>query len=500
MNFLKSYILINHIVTRGTVLKFRLQMFVIVMLALLCVTLSSPDQLTCSQKLAVGKNIMSSPAKSDNSNPIVMSREGVPIKSGSTYNAGEKLTVGITYPSRYEFIFQTDTGIFEDGSCDSTRSRANENNVIIQMPSSGTVKIFVAYAKKYGAVSISSSITLHLNGVVNPTQSPITINQTNIITSPTLVPSTSTSSKAAASADESSDSDLRVALLCGIILGGAGIALTVHFTLKLFYSTNSLVSSFAVYCANGSYVCAVISLALVAAWATNNSSDDTKSARGFIGTPTWTSNPFAYHVVCMVGGLFFCQINALGSWTTWTSYNSKHIAKIAHVLFQTMALVFMIFSLIAINKFKKQLEVEGLVTLHSWIGVCCATCFALNYCYGCFMGLLTLYYPTSPLHTSCSLGSHHRKLGLIALLLTALAILTGISNQLGRATCAYVDEGGAESGYSSMPDSCKIANGLGISVIIASILAVFAAIHRKPSTGKVIDFNMLPDQNIESAK
>ena len=94
------------------------------------------------------------------------------------------------------------------------------------------------------------------------------------------------------------------------------------------------------------------------------------------------------------------------------------------------------------------------------------------------------------------LRSVHQSLGLISLGLTVFCILTGIMDQLGFGGCSYVsvsNSGASSQGvyenpaahYSQLPDACKIANGLGIAVVAASIAAVLMLKHRAKVWTKV---------------
>ena len=67
--------------------------------------------------------------------------------------------------------------------------------------------------------------------------------------------------------------------------------------------------------------------------------------------------------------------------------------------------------------------------------------------------------------------------GLSSVALSAAAVLTGIDYQLGQGACYSIGYRGADSevDYSSLPQACRIANGLGVCVMLATI-SIFVAV------------------------
>jgi hypothetical protein len=67
--------------------------------------------------------------------------------------------------------------------------------------------------------------------------------------------------------------------------------------------------------------------------------------------------------------------------------------------------------------------------------------------------------------------------GLSSVALSAAAVLTGINYQLGQGACFSIGNRDAdpEVNYSSLPQACRIANGLGVCVMLATI-SMFVAV------------------------
>ena len=101
-------------------------------------------------------------------------------------------------------------------------------------------------------------------------------------------------------------------------------------------------------------------------------------------------------------------------------------------------------------------------------------------------------------------------IGLTAFGLTCLTILTGIMDQLPEGSCYYITgsteynadynpgsniaytimniisiETGIAGNYSMLPTACQIANGLGVTVVFASLMTISSVIYRSPPEEEV---------------
>jgi cytochrome b-561 len=211
---------------------------------------------------------------------------------------------------------------------------------------------------------------------------------------------------------------------------------------------------------------AAVAVGLVSAWVQNNNSS---SESGYLGEPNWQKNIFAWHPALLVGGFYFGQVLAVSCWSLIADHS---IAKILHALCQTAALACMIAGLTAIVKYKLDIYDSSLVTAHSWIGIAAVAVFCCNYCLGLLMAILTRWFPSNVMRVALDLRRIHRAVGMAAFGLTSMAILTGINNQLPYGSCGYDSN---KDGYGNLPDACKLANGMGIAVILSSLCVVGAS-------------------------
>jgi hypothetical protein len=163
------------------------------------------------------------------------------------------------------------------------------------------------------------------------------------------------------------------------------------------------------------------------------------------------------------------------------------------VMVQFAALGTMIFALWAVVKYNFDQGSPALATMHSWIGVGAIAVFVFNFIWGCAMGYMTMYRPTSSLRARLKPLLSHKFLGVVALLLSVTAICTGVMDQLSRGSCSYAlpenkytyekDYDPAEH-YSQVPTSCKIGNGLGIAAVVTGIFTVMLILVRNGENRK----------------
>jgi hypothetical protein len=233
---------------------------------------------------------------------------------------------------------------------------------------------------------------------------------------------------------------------------------------------------------------AVVCFALVAALARDNTENGDKNSVGFLGRPDWYSDladkVLAWHPLLMVAGFFFSQVMAMLSWSFMPTHYS---AKLMHVFWQSAALATLGAGMASVVKYKRILKVENsLSTEHSWLGIGALCLFCVNYLLGSTMAILTQWFPTSPIKTKLPLGFVHKFLGLSCFAFTVAACVTGIMEQIGRGGCSYIGvdltevEDNPAVHYSNLPNACKIANGLGVLIVMAASVAVLAVASRAP--------------------
>lgn len=166
----------------------------------------------------------------------------------------------------------------------------------------------------------------------------------------------------------------------GVVVGIIGVALVYYVTNKYLNNYESLLKlgdHFTSYPSFLAIVCAVISIILVSAWATDNNPQSRDQL--YLGAPSWSTNVFAWHPVLMVAGLYAAQVKAINDWNLFSDHGN---GKLSHVLFQTAALSCTIAAMCAVVKFNFERRTPALNTMHSWMGAAAVAMFCCNYLLG----------------------------------------------------------------------------------------------------------------------
>jgi hypothetical protein len=277
------------------------------------------------------------------------------------------------------------------------------------------------------------------------------------------------------------DSSRRRTIL-GIVIGIGGPVLA-----GVFLSPVISEKVIGVYSTLSAGMVAVV-LALVLAWATNNDvgATTTLASYYFLGRPDWDNSVFSYHPLFMVGGFYFTIVLALLSRAVMPS----RLSVVTQVLTHAAAIACLVVGIMAIVKFKHEAKSPSLTTLHSWLGIICICCFAAvivcNFVVAPVFKMSAVPVSVAVGDTSScanpNFGVFQGALELLTLGMTTLTILTGLAMQIGQ--CNYVnlasygsDPNPAEN-YSHVPTACKIVFGLGVWVIVTSILVATVVIYR----------------------
>ena len=231
----------------------------------------------------------------------------------------------------------------------------------------------------------------------------------------------------------------------------------------------------------GAAILGILSLGLVSGWAKSTPATEA-AATGYLGVPDRSTNLIAWHAVLMVGGFYVSQLLAVLTWSMFPP-RLRPMAAAIHAGGQTVALMLLILGLVAAVSYKTSANEPQLTTLHSWLGVLAVLLFCLAYGYG----LITLAAPSGPPPESDRAGwvrAGHRALGGSALILVAVTAVTGVMNFLTRGGCSYVAPAGSLlPTYGSLPDGCKVGNGLAIVVALSLVAAVSVVIRRHQLLG-----------------
>lgn len=443
----------------------------------------------CFKTLEAGTLIMTASAESSSVNTIAVSRGSTSLTSGDKYVSGETLSISITGGESLTFTddFGTSQFVFEasniasftDGTLCSGHMRiADINPATLTLPTtgSGDVLIWAAWNDQSGLygnpiVYITPTFTL-----TDPYTSGAANTSSNSTSSPSSKRTTSAQVKY-----QKYPSYVSQDLIIGLIFGIGGFILflmTLLTYLKLYESGNwkpYSITSKMLTCSVVAVAVGAVATGLVSSWASDMNKGDQS---GYLGKPSFSTNPLAWHPVLMVGGFFFSQVLAISMWSVFA--NSHNLGRAFHFLFHLGGAGSMIAGLAAIVKHKDNIHEESLTTIHSWIGVGAVVFYGLNYLLGLTMAVLTFIFPNSILRKAIDFSSLHRVIGLIAFGLSTIASITGIMNQAGMSGCYYLGTGSAHyssdlnpaNNYPNLPNSCKIANGVGVSVAAAAIALV----------------------------
>jgi hypothetical protein len=471
----------------------------------------------CSRALTVGTTIMGRAAVSSTSRTISVTRNGSPLTSGASYVYGETLVATLSSTSS-EYVMQVSGGaVVSGGSCGATRKALS--SVTFTMPASGTATISVVSGwttSQSQAVRITPSFSLVApsgggSPVTSPTLSPASTPMPTLSPASTPSPSTSNGSNEqenntdnntsgssySGSGHLQSFSNLSASAKGGLgfLMGAGSLMLLYSFALcvaqqrveKAGIAAEQLHESQKTYTfsrvgAGAAILLGLTALVLTRYWAQNKTNGDMM----YLGVPSWTNNLFAWHPVLMTAGFFVAQLFALAAWSFFSVAFTHYNAKLMHVFWQVVALSTMIAGLWAVWRYKMDNQLQSFTTTHSWIGIATVALYGYTFAWGSFMAILTRFYPDSILRKAFDLKGAHKNLGLACLFLTAMCVLTGVMDQLPQGLCnatSSVHIADAAASYPHTPDSCRVANGLSMVTLIATVLGFFIVMYRGDSFG-----------------
>lgn len=273
----------------------------------------------------------------------------------------------------------------------------------------------------------------------------------------------------------------------GILVGFSGV-LAVLISMYTFafkaehgdISPTDFSSNATIVAAFLTVIASIISIILMSYWTQEPTANDIN----YLGRPNWNNNAFAYHPVlmtCFVAG----QLLAI---CVWSLIPWGPVAKIIHAALQTGSLVCMILGFVAIVKDRKDAQLATFTTIHSWLGIAAICIFGLAYMWGILMGLLTASFSQSSFTISHRAGMRyfHRNFAVLSVLLCVIAVTTGFMDHLSEGLCFYKLESNEIYGeikdsadhYKAMPESCKVAYGSCVAIVVAVVLAMWAVMNR----------------------
>ena len=136
---------------------------------------------------------------------------------------------------------------------------------------------------------------------------------------------------------------------------------------------------------------------------------------------------------------------------------------------------------------------QHLTSLHSWIGVICFIFLGLTFLWGFAMAFITFYCPNSIFRTSIAWLPVHKICGTLTFIFTVLSIETGITSYLSVGQCLVTNTNintneltvsDPIKNYINLSNGCKLGNGLGITIIFATIALFLSVYFRALALGK----------------
>lgn len=220
-------------------------------------------------------------------------------------------------------------------------------------------------------------------------------------------------------------------------------------------------------------ICAVVSLGMVIAWA-----DKHDTSKQYLGGLNWSKLVFNWHPVMMISGMILCFITSLLSYRIIKL--PKYLTKAFHAFTHLVAIVCTLIGLAAVvtsHNYKDHNKAgkysANIYTIHSILGVTTLTLYFSNYILAFFHFLV----PVVSDDARKAFRPNHVFLGLFTLFVAAMAVETGINEKSTFLGCGYAvtsaDWNPAEN-YDELSDGCKLANGIGIMVLLSVFLCAYA--------------------------
>jgi hypothetical protein len=129
--------------------------------------------------------------------------------------------------------------------------------------------------------------------------------------------------------------------------------------------------------------------------------------------------------------------------------------------------------------------------MHSLVGVSAMVLYFSNY----ILGFLHFLLPGVSLELKKTFMPNHVFLGVCTLIVGFAAVESGITELTTKLGCIYTvtsaDWNPAEN-YHELSDGCKLANGIGIVVLLAVILCAYALIGPGVPKEQGLNANLLP--------
>jgi hypothetical protein len=205
-------------------------------------------------------------------------------------------------------------------------------------------------------------------------------------------------------------------------------------------------------------------------WGSHENSNHTGWLDGF--------NNCTLHAVLMILGMCFCYTQALMSFRVLHDFGHA-FAKGFHFLSHSFTVGLMIAALYYIIKWHNGKNLGHLSSMHSWLGLILVFVYFQNW----VLGIVSFGLGDRiPLEWKKKYLPSHRFLGIVGLLLAAVVMQTGIAQKNwidGTSGCFYIftddeEKNNPAAGYTEIGAGCRASFGIGLIIILNTIVALFA--------------------------
>ncbi|XP_069717246.1 plasma membrane ascorbate-dependent reductase CYBRD1 [Phaenicophaeus curvirostris] len=173
---------------------------------------------------------------------------------------------------------------------------------------------------------------------------------------------------------------------------------------------------------------------------------------------------FNWHPVLAVTGFVFIQGIAIIVYRLpWTWKCSKLFMKFIHAGLNTIAMILVIVSMVAVFDFHNAKNIPNMYSLHSWIGLTAVIFYSIQL----FLGFAVFLLPFAPVPLRAALMPIHVYSGLIIFTTVIATALMGITEKLLFSL--------QNPSYSALPPEAIFVNCLGFLLVIFGALILWMA-------------------------
>ncbi|NXC34278.1 CYBR1 reductase, partial [Campylorhamphus procurvoides] len=173
---------------------------------------------------------------------------------------------------------------------------------------------------------------------------------------------------------------------------------------------------------------------------------------------------FNWHPVLAITGFVFIQGIAIIVYRLpWTWKCSKLLMKFIHAGLNTIAMILVIVSMVAVFEYHNAKNIPNMYSLHSWIGLAAVIFYSLQL----FLGFAVFLLPFAPVYLRAVLMPIHVYSGLTIFATVIATALMGITEKLIFSL--------RNPAYSASPPEATLVNCLGLLLVVFGSLILWMA-------------------------